>query len=372
VARLRASGTSTRIDTVSRGFAILFRFIDELARIPRSKDPKLPSRPRDRHSSRASAPSSWRVFPRCVTRHYPQPRHLSELVLCAVYDTMSGMARRWDLERLRGARPELLRDPPSRAGIPRAVEGLPDGAHVGASPSERVRKDRASRVRSGSSRLLREAEASPPRFWRSHPTVGLGVDAQRGYHGILLLGPFNCLALRISEAILKPLCYRLSCPSDVRERWLRRASRFPAAGEVHIQQVLDAFDASGQAQAEASRRGSKPEIRSSEYWCDRGGIRHLEQRAAGLGHPRALGAGPLVLSISAVRHRIWSTAARRIRASRPRLRDGRLRGPAISWRRTVPRGYSARSTGTAPDRGADVTRCLGDEQGCLISSTSIT
>jgi hypothetical protein len=101
------------------------------------------------------------------------------------------------------------------------------------------------------SRLLHDAEkhVSPSLFGEVIPTVGLGVDAQRaGYHGILLLGPFNCLALRISEAILKPLCHRLSMPiltyeSDgyaVPPVFLRQV-------EVHIQQVLDAFDASGRA-----------------------------------------------------------------------------------------------------------------------------
>jgi len=87
------------------------------------------------------------------------------------------------------------------------------------------------------------------------------------YHGILLLGPFNCLALRISEAILKPLCHRLSMPiltyeSDgyaVPPVFLRQV-------EVHIQQVLDAFDASGLAR---SGRGGSPSVEAEDSFVQR-------------------------------------------------------------------------------------------------------
>jgi activator of 2-hydroxyglutaryl-CoA dehydratase len=87
------------------------------------------------------------------------------------------------------------------------------------------------------------------------------------YHGILLLGPFNCLALRISEAILKPLCYRLSMPiltyeSDgyaVPPVFLRQV-------EVHIQQVLDAFEASGRAR---SARSEPPVVEAGDAFTQR-------------------------------------------------------------------------------------------------------
>ena len=73
------------------------------------------------------------------------------------------------------------------------------------------------------------------------PTIGKGLDAAReGYDGLILIGPFNCLPFRISEAILKPLSNQQGMPiltyeSDgyaVSPSVLRQV-------EVHIQQVLD-------------------------------------------------------------------------------------------------------------------------------------
>ncbi|MDH3443038.1 MAG: acyl-CoA dehydratase activase, partial [Deltaproteobacteria bacterium] len=73
------------------------------------------------------------------------------------------------------------------------------------------------------------------------PTVGRGLEAAReGYDGIIVIGPFNCLPFRVSEAILKPLSVQrgmpiLSYESDgyaVSPSFLRQV-------EVHIQQVFD-------------------------------------------------------------------------------------------------------------------------------------
>jgi predicted CoA-substrate-specific enzyme activase len=73
------------------------------------------------------------------------------------------------------------------------------------------------------------------------PTVGKGLDAASGgYDGVILIGPFNCLPFRISEAILKPLSIERQMPlltyeSDgyaVSPSFLRQV-------DVHIQQVLE-------------------------------------------------------------------------------------------------------------------------------------
>jgi hypothetical protein len=70
--------------------------------------------------------------------------------------------------------------------------------------------------------------------------VGKGLQAEReGYDGIILIGPFNCLPFRISEAVLKPVSQRSGMPiltyeSDgyaVSPSFLRQV-------DVHIQQVL--------------------------------------------------------------------------------------------------------------------------------------
>ena len=82
---------------------------------------------------------------------------------------------------------------------------------------------------------------SPTIYGETIPTVGKGLEAaSEGYDGIILIGPFNCLPYRISEALLKPLCIQQGMPiltyeSDgyaVSPSVLRQV-------EVHIQQVLE-------------------------------------------------------------------------------------------------------------------------------------
>jgi predicted nucleotide-binding protein (sugar kinase/HSP70/actin superfamily) len=81
---------------------------------------------------------------------------------------------------------------------------------------------------------------SPAIFGEVIPSVGKGLEAaNEGYDGIFLIGPFNCLPYRISEAILKPLSLQADMPlltyeSDgyaVSPSFLRQV-------EVHIEQVL--------------------------------------------------------------------------------------------------------------------------------------
>jgi predicted nucleotide-binding protein (sugar kinase/HSP70/actin superfamily) len=87
------------------------------------------------------------------------------------------------------------------------------------------------------------------------PTVGRGLEAEdEGYDGIIVIGPFNCLPFRISEAILKPLSIRQGMPvlayeSDgyaVSPSVLRQV-------DVHIQQVLEHAARGRQADVDAYR-----------------------------------------------------------------------------------------------------------------------
>jgi len=82
---------------------------------------------------------------------------------------------------------------------------------------------------------------SPEIFGEAIPTVGDGIKAEsEGYDGIVVIGPFNCLPFRISEAILKPVSIQRGMPiltyeSDgyaVPPSFLRQV-------EVHAQQVID-------------------------------------------------------------------------------------------------------------------------------------
>jgi len=96
------------------------------------------------------------------------------------------------------------------------------------------------------SHLVREAarHISPIIYGEAIVSVGKGVNAEReGYDGVILIGPFNCLPYRISEAILKPYLRRSGAPilsyeSDgyaVPPAFLRQV-------EVHIQQVLERWE----------------------------------------------------------------------------------------------------------------------------------
>jgi predicted nucleotide-binding protein (sugar kinase/HSP70/actin superfamily) len=82
---------------------------------------------------------------------------------------------------------------------------------------------------------------SPQIFGEATTTVGKGLIAEyEGYDGIIVIGPFNCLPFRISEAILKPLSIQHSMPllsyetdgCAVSPAVLRQV-------DVHIQQVLE-------------------------------------------------------------------------------------------------------------------------------------
>jgi predicted nucleotide-binding protein (sugar kinase/HSP70/actin superfamily) len=82
---------------------------------------------------------------------------------------------------------------------------------------------------------------SPRIFGETIPSVGEGLDAEsRGYDGVLLLGPFNCLPFRISEALLKPLCVQRGMPILTYESdGYAVSASFLRQVEVHIQQVLE-------------------------------------------------------------------------------------------------------------------------------------
>jgi predicted nucleotide-binding protein (sugar kinase/HSP70/actin superfamily) len=81
---------------------------------------------------------------------------------------------------------------------------------------------------------------SPTIYGEIIPAVGKGLEADNeGYDGIILLGPFNCLPYRISEAILKPLSIQRGMPILTYESdGYAVAPSFLRQVDVHIQQVI--------------------------------------------------------------------------------------------------------------------------------------
>ena len=85
------------------------------------------------------------------------------------------------------------------------------------------------------------AHVSPALYGEVIPTIGKGLDAaSEGYDGLIVIGPFNCLPFRISEAILKPLSIKHGMPILTYESdGYAVAPSFLRQVEVHIQQILD-------------------------------------------------------------------------------------------------------------------------------------
>jgi predicted CoA-substrate-specific enzyme activase len=174
-----------------------------------------------------------------------KPADLDDFMRYVIYDDMAATAHHWGLEPgARATAEACLRmfEPEGREylrrwwqynKVTRSVEGYRrqferTGLLVAASNDASVLYREASRV------------VSPAIFGEIIPTVGKGLEAEHeGFDGVLLLGPFNCLPYRISEALLKPFCYQsgmpiLSYESDgyaVSPSFLRQV-------DVHIHQVL--------------------------------------------------------------------------------------------------------------------------------------
>jgi predicted CoA-substrate-specific enzyme activase len=88
------------------------------------------------------------------------------------------------------------------------------------------------------------------------PTVGKGLKAaSEGYDGLIVIGPFNCLPYRISEAILKPLSIQQGMPILTYESdGYAVAPSFLRQVDVHIQQVLDRAARNREAPEAATHR----------------------------------------------------------------------------------------------------------------------
>ncbi len=175
-----------------------------------------------------------------------KPVDLNELFLYTTYDGMRGAANNWGLK-------------PGGFALARACTRMlePDGQQYlqgwwgyqsGRRTEERYRELflktglLVSRPNDVVAVFEKSSEhISPQIFGEITPTVGRSLNAEyEGYDGIILIGPFNCLPFRISEAILKPLSIQQGMPlltyetdaCPVTPAVLRQV-------DVHIQQVLE-------------------------------------------------------------------------------------------------------------------------------------
>jgi hypothetical protein len=175
-----------------------------------------------------------------------KPVELSDLILYDSYDGVAGAARAWGMK-------------PGGMAAAKACSRIfqPDGqqylGHWISYQSKRwfesyyrklFQKTGLLVARSNDAGTVYEKAAehvSPEIFGETIPTVGKGLEAGgEGYDGIIVMGPFNCLPFRISEAILKPICIQRGMPILTYESdGYAVAPAFFRQAEVHIQQVLE-------------------------------------------------------------------------------------------------------------------------------------
>jgi predicted CoA-substrate-specific enzyme activase len=177
-----------------------------------------------------------------------KPVDLTDLFLYVTYDGMWGTANHWGMK-------------PGGFALAKACTRIlePDGqqyllrwwGYQSGRKSEQHYREIFAKTRLLVSRpndveavFERSSEHVSPRiFGEITPTVGRSLNAEyEGYDGIILIGPFNCLPFRVSEAILKPLSIQQGMPLLTYET--DACAVAPAVlrqVDVHIQQVLEHF-----------------------------------------------------------------------------------------------------------------------------------
>jgi predicted CoA-substrate-specific enzyme activase len=249
--------------TLDEFHSALPAFVERLAELPRTRDPL--SCPRAVVTGDFFTRFSP-FFMEDVRNLYAQrgiilkPVDLSDLFMYVAYDGLTGMANDWGMK-------------PGNMALAKACTRVFE--HDGQEYLQRWWSYQAGRKTEEHYRglfaktglLVSKPDNVPAMFEKSSehisprifgevtPTVGKSLNAENeGYDGIILIGPFNCLPFRISEAILKPVSIQQGMPlltyeSDgyaVSPAVLRQV-------DVHIQQILEHFSKTRGSLANTSR-----------------------------------------------------------------------------------------------------------------------
>jgi predicted CoA-substrate-specific enzyme activase len=224
-------------------------FIDRLAALPRTRDPlRCPRVAVTGDFFTRFSPFFMEGIAELYARRgiILKPVDVSELVLYAAYQGVAGAANDWGMKPGAGAFAKAC----SRIFQPDGKEYLQqwlsyqaerkcDAYYRGLFRKTGLLVGSLNEIPG----LFEKASAhvSPALYGEVIPTVGKGLEAARqGYDGLIVIGPFNCLPFRISEAILKPLSIQQGMPILTYESdGYAVAPSFLRQVEVHIQQVLD-------------------------------------------------------------------------------------------------------------------------------------
>lgn len=224
-------------------------FADRVGRLPRTRDPHACPRVvvAGDFFTRFSS-----FFMDGVGDHYAEhgiilkPVDLSDLFLYLSYDQMAWTARNWGLRPGGHALTKACMRILEPEGKQYLQEWIGHQMLQGVEAHYREILNKTGLLVSGPNAAAaifhKGAEHVSHTIWGELlPTIGKGLIAAReGFDGLIVIGPFNCLPYRISEAILKPLSLQQGMPiltyeSDgyaVSPSVLRQV-------DVHIQQVLE-------------------------------------------------------------------------------------------------------------------------------------
>jgi predicted nucleotide-binding protein (sugar kinase/HSP70/actin superfamily) len=175
-----------------------------------------------------------------------KPVDVSELLLYAAYQGVAGTAYDWGMKPGAGAFAKACTRILQPDGKEYLQQWLSYQAERKADTYYRGLFRRTGLLVGGANQipaLFEKAKehVSPAIYGEVIPTVGKGLEAAaEGYDGLIVIGPFNCLPYRISEAVLKPLSIQKGMPILTYESDGYAVSpSFVRQVEVHIQQVLD-------------------------------------------------------------------------------------------------------------------------------------
>jgi hypothetical protein len=224
-------------------------FIDQLAALPRTRDPLgCPRIAVTGDFFTRFSPFFMEGIAALYARHgiILKPVDVSDLLLYAAYQGVAGVASDWGMKPGAGAFAKActrLLQPDGKAYL---QQWLNYRAEANSDAYYRGLFRRTGLLVGGVNEIpaLFEKAAehvSPALSGEVIPTVGKGLEAAgQGYDGLIVIGPFNCLPYRISEAVLKPLSLQQGMPMLTYESdGYAVAPAFVRQVEVHIQQVLD-------------------------------------------------------------------------------------------------------------------------------------
>ncbi len=239
-------------------------FIDQLAALPRTRDPLgCPRVAVTGDFFTRFSPFFMAGIADLYARHgiILKPVDVSDLLLYAAYQGVAGAANDWGMKPGAGAFAKActrILQPDGKAYLQQwlnyRAERQCDVYYRGLFRRTGLLVGGANEVPA----LFEKAaeHVSPALVGEVIPTVGKGLEAAgQGYDGLIVIGPFNCLPYRISEAVLKPLSLQQGMPILTYESdGYAVAPSFVRQAEVHIQQVLDRA-AQNRAQTPATASG---------------------------------------------------------------------------------------------------------------------